>query len=80
MTLDKNNMLQECEIQFEVLQEYAAGAKAERIVLGHVKLNLAEYVEGNEKDGADGITRRYLMKDSKINSTLKVRCRTSNGA
>lgn len=72
LTVDKNSMLQESEVLFEVLQEYSAGVRSERIALGQVKLNLAEYVEGNDKDGEDGITRRYLMKDSKINSTLKV--------
>ena len=72
LTVDKNGMLQESEIQFEVLQEYSAGARGERIILGHVKLNLAEYIEGGEHDGEEGITRRYLMQDSKINSTLKV--------
>ena len=72
LTVDRNSMLQESEIQFEVLQEYSSGARAERIVLGHVKLNLAEYVEGSD-DGEDGVTRRYLMQESKINSTMKVR-------
>jgi hypothetical protein len=35
---------------------------------------LAEYVEESEMgpDGEEGVTRRYLMQDSKINSTLKV--------
>ena len=57
-------MLQELYIVFEVHQEYA-GAK-ERIQLGTVRLNLAEYAGlGNE-------TRRYLMQDSKINSTVKI--------
>jgi hypothetical protein len=39
--------------------------------LGYVALNLAEYVEESE-DGEEGVTRRYLMQESKINSTLKV--------
>ena len=70
-------MLQETWIHFEVLQEYSSGGKGERLVLGNIKLNLAEYVEasehthGNAKD-EEGVTRRYLMQDSKINSTLKV--------
>lgn len=71
MTIDRNNMLQETEIHFEVLQEYSSGARGERIILGNTKLNLAEFVEGGE-DGSEGITRRYLMQESKINSTLKV--------
>ena len=64
-------LLQDSEIHFEILQEYSAGARGERILLGIVKLNLAEYVEGSE-EGDEGITRRYLMQESKINSTLKV--------
>lgn len=65
-------MLQECEINFEVAQEYSFGARAERIILGIVRLNLAEYVEGSDGHDQEGISRRYLMQDSKINSTLKV--------
>jgi N-terminal C2 in EEIG1 and EHBP1 proteins len=65
LTMDKQNMLQECNIDFEVIQDYNSGARGEKITLGHVSLNLAEYAE-------DGITRRYLMQDSKINSTLKI--------
>ena len=71
MTIDRVGNLQESEIHFEVLQEYSSGARGERIALGNVKLNLAEYVEGSD-DTDDGITRRYLMQESKINSTLKV--------
>ena len=66
-------MLQETEIHFEVLQEYSSGARGERIILGNIKLNLAEFVDASDK-GTDGVTRRYLMQESKINSTLKV-CR-----
>lgn len=72
LTVDKNSMLQESEIYFEVTQEYSSGARSERITLGNVKLNLAEYVEGD--GGDEGTTRRYLMRESKINSTLKVWC------
>ena len=71
LTVDKNGMLQESEINFEVLQEYSPGTRAERIILGTVKLNLAEYVDGSD-EGDDTIMRRYLMQESKINSTLKV--------
>ena len=63
-------MLQDFDINFEVLQEYSSGARGERILLGNVKLNLAEYVEASD-NSEEGITRRYLMQDSKINSTLK---------
>ncbi|KAI4252746.1 MAG: hypothetical protein LQ352_004102 [Teloschistes flavicans] len=70
LTVDRNGMLQETDIHFEVMQEYSSGARGERIILGNVRLNLAEYVDaGHDEDGK--ITRRYLMQDSKINSTLR---------
>ncbi|KAL1600785.1 hypothetical protein SLS60_007173 [Paraconiothyrium brasiliense] len=76
MVVDKNGMLQESFIEFEVVQEYSGGGKAERITLGNVKLNLAEYVEQSEMNRTEGdepgVTRRYLMQNSKINSTLKI--------
>ncbi|KAH7382224.1 N-terminal C2 in EEIG1 and EHBP1 proteins-domain-containing protein [Pyrenochaeta sp. MPI-SDFR-AT-0127] len=77
LTVDKNGMLQESCAEFEVIQEYGGGSgRGERITLGHVKLNLAEYVEQSEMAAAQGedpgVTRRYLMQDSKINSTLKL--------
>lgn len=63
-------------IEFEVIQEYSASSRGERITLGHVKLNLAEYVEQSDLSPVDaedpGVVRRYLMQDSKINSTLKL--------
>ena len=85
----KDGMLQECTIEFEILQEYSAGGRGERIRLGDVKLNLAEYVEASENPATpsspggganptgegnteEGVVRRYLMQDSKINSTLKL--------
>ena len=81
MVVGKGGMLQECKIEFEVLQEYSAGGRGERITLGHITLNLAEYADAADlhspgssaADGTEeGITRRYLMQDSKINSTLKI--------
>ena len=87
LTVDRTGMLEECHIHFEVVQDYAEAVKGGRVVLGNVKLNLSEYVEregelrrnpdGVEvgevgEDGEEGITRRYLMHESKINSTLKV--------
>lgn len=73
LVIDRNGMLQDTEIHFEILQEYSFGARAERIVLGNIRLNLAQYVT-LEEDKEGGIARRYLMQESKINSTLKV-CR-----
>lgn len=75
LTVDKNGMLQENCIEFEVVQEYASSGRGERIILGNVKLNLAEYVEQSElaaESEDPGVTRRYLMQNSKINSTLKL--------
>lgn len=67
-------MLQEQWIHLEIIQEYSSSGKGERITLGNIKLNLAEYVDTNDHghDSEEGVTRRYLMQDSKINSTLKV--------
>lgn len=105
MSVDKNNSLNECLLEFEIVQEFAL---TEKITLGYIKLNLAEYVEESEmfmrnlasspssrrrnnssglsptstkemklsdemhREAEDGIVRRYLMQDSKVNSTLKV--------
>lgn len=70
MTVGKNQTLQECEIEFEVFQEFAPNSRSDREHLGNVKLNLAEYVE--QGDPNDGVARRYLLQDSRINATLKV--------
>lgn len=61
-------------INFEVVQDYSSGVRSEKITLGYINLNLSEYVEESEMgaDGEEGVTRRYLMQDSKINSTLKI--------
>ncbi|KAF7913264.1 hypothetical protein EAE99_010761 [Botrytis elliptica] len=74
LTIDKSNHLSECLIHFEVIQDYNSGAtsKGERVTLGHITLNLAEYVEESEVEGEEGVVRRYLMQDSKINSTAKI--------
>ena len=63
MTVDRNGVLHEQLVMFEICQEYSG---RERIMLGNVTVNLAEYA------GVAKETRRYLMQDSKINSTLKV--------
>ncbi|BCS23814.1 N-terminal C2 domain-containing protein [Aspergillus puulaauensis] len=70
MTIERDQTLHECEIQFEVIQEFSSGVHAEKNLLGRVKLNLCEYVDKSDDD--EGIVRRYLMQDSKINSTLKI--------
>ncbi|KAB8294743.1 hypothetical protein EYC80_006705 [Monilinia laxa] len=74
LTIDKNNQLSECLIHFEIIQDYTSGqsAKGERVTLGHITLNLAEYVDESEVEGEEGVVRRYLMQESKINSTAKI--------
>ncbi|KAK8221335.1 N-terminal C2 in EEIG1 and EHBP1 proteins-domain-containing protein [Phyllosticta capitalensis] len=71
---NKTKLLEDSWIHFDVLQEYGSGGKHDRITLGKVQLNLAEYIEASEHeaDESEGVVRRYLMQESKINSTLKV--------
>src|SRR5436190_22866351 len=59
ITMDKSNMLQECIIHFDIYQEYSMGTRGDKILLGQVELNLAEYVELQDQDGDYGVTRRY---------------------
>ncbi|KAJ5586995.1 uncharacterized protein N7459_002760 [Penicillium hispanicum] len=70
LTIDRTSMLQECEINFEVIQEFHSSPSSEKNVLGRIKLNLAEYVDKVDED--EGVVRRYLMFDSKVNSTVKI--------
>lgn len=74
LIVGKDSTLQESMLHFEVLQEYQTSGRSERITLGVIKLNLAEYVDTGQSDQTEGgpITRRYLMQESKINSTLKI--------
>ncbi|KAK4929881.1 hypothetical protein LTR49_003508 [Elasticomyces elasticus] len=77
LTVGKDGVLVACEVWFEVVQEYSAGGRAERLKLGEVRLNLAEYCQADGdgsggEGGEEGIVRRYLMQESKINSTLKL--------
>ncbi|MCJ1398169.1 hypothetical protein MMC11_001366 [Xylographa trunciseda] len=65
LIVDKNGMLQDFDIHFEVLQEYSSGARGERILLGNVKLNLAEYVE-SRGGTEDGVTRRPPLKTAPV--------------
>lgn len=70
LTIDRNSMLQECDVNFEVFQEFHSSPINEKHVLGKIKLNLAEYVDKVDED--EGVVRRYLMSDCKVNSTLKI--------
>ncbi|KFZ05264.1 hypothetical protein V501_08511 [Pseudogymnoascus sp. VKM F-4519 (FW-2642)] len=71
LSMDKTNLLQECFIEFEVIQDYNGGARGEKITIGRVRLNLAEYADIHDEEG-EVMVRRYLMQDSKINSTVKI--------
>ncbi|KAK9470657.1 N-terminal C2 in EEIG1 and EHBP1 proteins-domain-containing protein [Dipodascopsis tothii] len=62
MVIDKTGMLSSKHIMFEVVSEHAG----EKVELGSLAINPAEYAR--EKPTA----RRYLLQNSKINSTLKV--------
>lgn len=73
MTIDKNGYLEETAAYFEIIQEYSLAGRGESITLGHIKLNLAEYCDAGDGEGDEGVVRRYLMQESKINSTLKVK-------
>jgi hypothetical protein len=70
LTIDRNSMLQECEINFEIIQEFHSSPANEKNALGKIKLNLAEYVDKVDED--EGVVRRYLMSDCKVNSTVKI--------
>ncbi|KAJ5748359.1 uncharacterized protein N7511_010055 [Penicillium nucicola] len=70
LTIDRTSMLQECELSFEIIQEFTSSSVSEKNVLGKIKLNLAEYVDKVEED--EGVIRRYLMHDCKVNSTVKI--------
>lgn len=71
LSTDKTRMLQECHIDFEVIQEFNGSGRDERVTIGRVRLNLAEYADIHGDDG-QAVVRRYLMQDSKINSTVKI--------
>jgi hypothetical protein len=65
MVIDKSGHLQDAALELQVFQEMYGGK--ERHALGKLILNLAEYALGGQE-----IVRRYLLQDSKVNSTLKL--------
>jgi len=71
LVIDKNNWLQEAPLEFHVIHEVPTAGKEDRSLMGIVKVNLAEYVEAC-KNTTDPVQRRYLLQQSRINSTLKV--------
>lgn len=70
LLVDRSQMLQECQIRFDVLQEFTPNNRNDRTLMGNIDLNLAEYVE--EGNVEEGVVRRYLMHSSKINATVKI--------
>ncbi|KAL4896641.1 mitochondrial inner-membrane-bound regulator-domain-containing protein [Aspergillus ambiguus] len=71
LTIDRNQSLHECEIHFEIIQEFESSSHGDsKNMLGRIKLNIPEYVDKSDDD--EGIVRRYLMQDSKINGTLRI--------
>ncbi|KAI1961986.1 hypothetical protein LOZ58_003064 [Ophidiomyces ophidiicola] len=70
LMLDRGHMLQECGIHFDIFQEFSPNHRSDKTLLGTIDLNLAEYVD--EGDTEDGVVRRYLMMNSKINATVKI--------
>ncbi|EEP77188.1 predicted protein [Uncinocarpus reesii 1704] len=70
LMVDRNQMLQDCAIHFDIFQEFSPNNRSDRSLLGNIDLNLAEYVD--EGDTEEGVVRRYLMQNSKINATVKI--------
>ncbi|KAL1922547.1 uncharacterized protein VTP21DRAFT_10086 [Calcarisporiella thermophila] len=64
LIVGKDNILQPCELRLYIKQESINGREATNV--GVVILNLSEYVNGG------GEMRRYLLQESKFNSTLKL--------
>ncbi|KAK9366361.1 N-terminal C2 in EEIG1 and EHBP1 proteins-domain-containing protein [Lipomyces kononenkoae] len=71
LVIEKDGMLSDKHVVFEVVSEYSG----EKVELGTLQLNIAEFV----KEKATG--RRYLLHESKINSTIKITldCRQLSG-
>ena len=63
--IDRTGKLSDAWLDFDVYQELYQGK--ERHALGKLSLNLAEYAGVREE-----VNRRYLLQDSKVNSTLRV--------
>jgi N-terminal C2 in EEIG1 and EHBP1 proteins len=78
MLVDKRNLLQDAFLEFEVWHEIHSGhgvltvGKEEKTKIGVVRVNLAEYVRESSGEDAQGVTRRHLLHESKVNCTLKV--------
>ncbi|TPX40413.1 hypothetical protein SeMB42_g06018 [Synchytrium endobioticum] len=64
ITVGKDGVLLPCDMLFEVKQEVNGAKTAEDV--GLVRVNLSEFA------GLRGQTRRFLLQDSKVNSTIKI--------
>lgn len=68
--MDKNSRLEDQRLELEVFQELSS---SETLQIGKLRLNLAEYANGEGRGREDDVVvRRYLMQESKINSTVKI--------
>lgn len=68
--MDKHSRLEDQRLDLEVFQELSS---SETLQIGKLRLNLAEYANGEGRGREDDVVvRRYLMQDSKINSTVKI--------
>lgn len=68
--MDKHSRLEDQRLELEVFQELSS---SETLQIGKLRLNLAEYANGEGRGREDDVVvRRYLMQDSKINSTVKI--------
>lgn len=73
ISISRTGELQESHLQLNVIQVLSLGNdKTERVDLGVVKLNLSQFVNICETTKSE-FCQRYLLQNSKINSTLKVR-------
>ncbi|CAJ0903444.1 14205_t:CDS:2 [Entrophospora sp. SA101] len=63
LVIGKDNFLLPCELHLSIKQELNGGKEISNI--GRLKINLSEYV------GSTIITRHFLLRESKVNSTLK---------
>ncbi|CAG8587059.1 12488_t:CDS:2 [Acaulospora morrowiae] len=64
LVIGKDGFLMPCELRLTIKQELSGGREINNI--GKLSLNISEYV------GLNATNRKYLLQDSKINSTLKL--------
>ncbi|KAI7852572.1 EEIG1/EHBP1 N-terminal domain-containing protein [Circinella umbellata] len=67
LVLNKQQVLGACELKLEIFQELSGGKETHSI--GSLTINLSEYADSGVS------TRRYLLDQSKFNSTIKLSIR-----